>query len=1208
MGRSRGLHRVSGVVVGVLGVVIGVSGAAAAGVGTTEPSEPAATIEPAATTEPVESAAPQDPVATEPVATTEPAEPTPSTEGPDPTDAPDPTEAPTATTESPVSTGEPDDVFTPLALIDVPPNPGAITIPATGTASPYPSSITVSGQPGLITDVDLHLFGVTHVIAQDIDILLVGPGGQSIIVMSDAGSGGGFGVSNADLTFDDGAAGPYPNTGVVSGTVSYRPTNNAVGGDDAFPAPAPTPAGHTTLAAAFVGTNPNGTWSLYIVDDATGDAGSIAGGWSLTIDTEEAAVATTTVVTSSANPSLVGGSVTFTATVTRAEGSGTPTGTVSFQDGATSLGGPVALDASGQATLTTSALTEGAHVITATYSGAAGLLTSSGSITQTVDTPTSTPAQGQWCNTGAITGPASSGPATPYPSRITVSGAGTSTSLVTVQLGSVSHQVPVDFDVLLVGPAGQNLVLMSDVGGTEAASGATLTFADAAGGTIPVGGPLSSGTFRPSDSDADAADAPFPAPAPVVSSATALSTFNGTDPNGVWQLFVVDDAGADSGAVSGGWCLNITTPAPTTTDLTSSLNPSTFGQAVTFTATVTSDGSPVTSGSVTFTDGASTLGTVAVDGAGQATLTTSTLTVGSHPITAAYGATAAFEASSDSLSQVVNLAPTSTSLTSSVNPTTFGQSVTFTATVTSGGSPVTTGSVTFSDGASTLATVPVDASGQASFTTSALSVGSHTVTAAFGATATAAASSDSLTQVVNLAPTSTSLTSSVNPTTFGQSVTFTATVTSGGSPVTTGSVTYSDGASTLATVPVDASGQASLTTSALAVGSHAIVASFGPTTALAASSDSLTQVVDGVADAGGPYAIDEGQSLTLDGSGSIAGPGASYAWDVDDDGDFDDATGAAPTLSWAELEALGFDGDDPAAIHQVTLRLTDGVAFSAVTTLSIANVAPTATALDDDGPVAEGSTATVTITGADDPSTADLAALTYHFDFDDDGTDDHVGSSPTAVVPASYLSDGPGTRTVTAFVADPDGGASAELTTTITITNAAATATIDGPSSAIVGEPVTIKVGAVDPSPDDMAGTFMFTVDWGDGTPPVTLPGPADPPVTHTYTRAGTFTVVATVVDPDGTESEPLSFVMTVTEQVTPSTTSSTAPPTSEPPTTLGPTTSGPSPTDPTSTAPTSTVPGTLPTTGTSSSLVSVAALALLAAGAGALLATRRLR
>ena len=59
------------------------------------------------------------------------------------------------------------------------------------------------------------------------------------------------------------------------------------------------------------------------------------------------------------------------------------------------------------------------------------------------------------------------GAATPYPSRITVSGAGTATTLVTVQLGSVSHQVPVDFDIMLVAPTGQNLMLMSDVGGTR---------------------------------------------------------------------------------------------------------------------------------------------------------------------------------------------------------------------------------------------------------------------------------------------------------------------------------------------------------------------------------------------------------------------------------------------------------------------------------------------------------------------------------------------------------------------------------------------------------------------------------------------------------------------------------------------------------------------------------------------------------------------
>ena len=83
---------------------------------------------------------------------------------------------------------------------------------------------------------------------------------------------------------------------------------------------------------------------------------------------------------------------------------------------------------------------------------------------------------GQWCNTGGITGPASSGVSSPYPSRITVSGAGSLTTGLTVQLGGVTHAVPIDFDVLLVSPTGQSLVLMSDVGGNGAASNAMLRF------------------------------------------------------------------------------------------------------------------------------------------------------------------------------------------------------------------------------------------------------------------------------------------------------------------------------------------------------------------------------------------------------------------------------------------------------------------------------------------------------------------------------------------------------------------------------------------------------------------------------------------------------------------------------------------------------------------------------------------------------------
>ena len=183
---------------------------------------------------------------------------------------------------------------------------------------------------------------------------------------------------------------------------------------------------------------------------------------------------------------------------------------------------------------------------------------------------------------------------------------------------------------MLVAPTGQNLMLMSDVGGTRRRRPApTLTFADSAGGTIPGWRPARrrAPTVRATTTPT-AADAAFPAPAPATSAATALSTFNGQNPNGVWQLFVVDDASGDSGAVGGGWCLNVSTAAPTTTALTSSVNPSTFGQSVTFTATVTS-GATVNAGTVTFKDGATTLAAnVAVNASGVATFTTSTLAVG----------------------------------------------------------------------------------------------------------------------------------------------------------------------------------------------------------------------------------------------------------------------------------------------------------------------------------------------------------------------------------------------------------------------------------------------------------------------------------------------------------------------------------------------------------------------------------------------------
>src|SRR5207253_3176103 len=124
---------------------------------------------------------------------------------------------------------------------------------------------------------------------------------------------------------------------------------------------------------------------------------------------------------------------------------------------------------------------------------------------------------------------------------------------------------------------------------------------------------------------------------------------------------------------------------------------STVGASVTFTATVSavSPGTGVPTGNVVFKDGATTVSTGALDVNGNATFTTSTLTVGNHTITASYAGNSNFNASASSaLVQTVNPAQTTTTVTSSLNPSTFPQSVTFTATVTSAVSSSITGTVT----------------------------------------------------------------------------------------------------------------------------------------------------------------------------------------------------------------------------------------------------------------------------------------------------------------------------------------------------------------------------------------------------------------------------------------------------------------------------------------------------------------------------------
>lgn len=164
-------------------------------------------------------------------------------------------------------------------------------------------------------------------------------------------------------------------------------------------------------------------------------------------------------------------------------------------------------------------------------------------------------------------------PADLYPSTITVAGGPTQIQTVRVTLFGVQHQFPDNMDFLLVGPGGQKFVLMADAGGAlpQASPGVNLTFDDAAGQVLPDSAALTSGSFEPTTWEPG--QGVFPAPAPPapynepgstvggVGTQTLFGNFGNTNANGVWSLYMRDDAGllssvnAITGCVNGGWQL-----------------------------------------------------------------------------------------------------------------------------------------------------------------------------------------------------------------------------------------------------------------------------------------------------------------------------------------------------------------------------------------------------------------------------------------------------------------------------------------------------------------------------------------------------------------------------------------------------------------------------------------------------------------------------
>jgi hypothetical protein len=630
-------------------------------------------------------------------------------------------------------------------------NPGTIIVGDTGGTStvPYPSNIFVTGLSGTISKVTVTLQSTNIPETGDVDLLLVGPGGQKYIFWSDAGGGGS--PSTGTFVLDDAGATLLPAAGsITAGT--YKPTDYSVE-PDTFPAPAPAapylsapPNGVSTFASVFGGAAPNGTWSLYATDDS-GSAGitSSIAGWKLTF-TLSSDAPTTTTLTSTPNPSTTSQSVLFTATVTSS--STVNAGTVTFRRGATVLCSAVPVNASGVATCNVLAggLPAGTHIITADYNGSPGQFNiSSGSTTQQVDSPTVVTCL-NFANNGGIT-VVNAGNGNPYPSNVNVSGLGGTISKVTMTMTIGSAPTPDDLDFLLVGPGGQKFLVMGDAGGTIDVNNQTITLDDAAATALPDATAITTGTFRPASyTGADAFPAPAPAgpynPAAPDGTGTFANVFNGTNPNGTWNLYAVEDSGDAVDTVISSWSLTFTlTAATTTTTVTTSGSPSVFGQPVTLTATVSTVGAGTPTGSVQFFDGASSLGTFALNASGVAQVTTSNLTVGTHTITAQYlgasgACTGTFNTSNGTLAgnQTVNKANTTSSVTSPTNPVGTGIPVTFTATVlpVAPGAGTRTGTVNFFRNGSPICTgVAVSAGGTATCNMTFTIATSYNITATY---------------------------------------------------------------------------------------------------------------------------------------------------------------------------------------------------------------------------------------------------------------------------------------------------------------------------------------------------------------------------------------------------------------------------------------------------------------------------------------------
>jgi hypothetical protein len=597
-----------------------------------------------------------------------------------------------------------------------------------------------------------------------------------------------------------------------------------------------------------------------------------------------AKASTTTSLDSSLNPSTYGEATTFTARVAVvAPGVGSPTGAVQFNVDGQPYGTAVPLTGD-TATLTVSSLDGGNHDVTATYSSDADFDTSTSpdlvqgvnvrptSVTINSSSEPSVTGQPVTFTVDVASVPANIGNPTgtvqfsvdgdDLGSPVSLS-AGSATSPAISDLAPGKHVVLAVYsgDSNFSGQQSSFIEHVNRAATTTSVSSAPNPSVFGQGvafiASVSVSAP---GAGTPTGYvqfyvDGVASGTPVELDGTTATSATVsdLSTGDHT----VTAEYLGSDAFADSTSDAITQTVN---PALTSTSLQSSANPSVFGQPVTLTATVAAvaPGAGNPAGTITFTDGATTLGSVDVgpDTGEQASVTVDSLAVGPHAITASYSGSGDFKASSDVATQSVHKAQTATVLTSSANPSKSGQAVRFTAQVTpvapGAGNP--TGTVSFTvNGAPIGSPAPVTDGVATSAAFTSLTPGTYDIEATYSGDGSFAASSAGLDegngQTVDQAATTLDLTSTPNPAAFGQTVSFTATVTAQ-APATgtpTGVVDFFDGQELLGAASLVAGDAGTATAqfawSSLGAGTHAISAQYVGNFNFAGATASVSQVV-----------------------------------------------------------------------------------------------------------------------------------------------------------------------------------------------------------------------------------------------------------------------------------------------------------------------------------------------------------------------------